>query len=76
MAAAPQDQITSSDQRRRASSPRLARAGALAAIVLLLVMLAGNHEGNIENLFLVLTAVGLSTMLVVDHLLRKNGLRR
>jgi hypothetical protein len=52
-----------------------ARIGAVGTAVILLAMLIGNHEGNTENIWLVVFAVGLLGALVVDSLLRRNGLR-
>ena len=66
--------VTAPDQHKRHSG-RAARVGAVVTIVILLVMLIGNHQGNIENLWLVGLAVLLIAILVGDWVLRKNGLR-
>jgi hypothetical protein len=54
---------------------KAARVGAIFSVVVLLGMLIGNHEGNTENIFLILTAVLLLSTLVIDAVLRRNGLR-
>ncbi len=52
-----------------------ARRGAIASVVVLLMYLWGNHEGNTENVFLIVTALILIGAVVVDAVLRRNGLR-
>jgi hypothetical protein len=52
-----------------------ARRGALGSAVLVLLMLWGNHEGNTENIYLVLTALLLVGAVIVDSVLRRNGLK-
>jgi hydrogenase-4 membrane subunit HyfE len=56
-------------------SKRLARFGAVVTILALVAMLWGNHEGNVENIFLIGTAAILLLALVLDWILRKNGLK-
>jgi hypothetical protein len=67
--------VTSPDQHRPMISRRLAYAGALLSALAMLAMLIGNHEGNVENIFLIATAAGLVLTVVVDAVLRRNGLR-
>jgi hypothetical protein len=52
-----------------------ARRGALGTAVIMLLYFWGNHEGNTENIFLLLFAIGLVAVLVLDTVLRRNGLR-
>lgn len=66
--------VLSPDQ-LKPSNPRKARVGAVAAIVILLLMTIGNHKGNTENYFLIGIAALIVIMLVVDWVLRRNGLR-
>ncbi|MET0424173.1 MAG: DUF2631 domain-containing protein [Actinoplanes sp.] len=54
---------------------KLARRGALATAVVLLMFFWGNHEGNTENIYLVLFAVGLVAVVIADAVLRRNGLK-
>ena len=54
---------------------RAARAGAIGSAVVLVALVFGNHEGNTENIWLILIAVLLVSALVVDAVLRRNGLR-
>jgi hypothetical protein len=38
-------------------------------------MVLGNHQGRIEDIFLIAMAGGLILMLIIDWVLRRNGLR-
>ncbi len=69
------DTVTSPDQHRPMVSKRLARFGAVVTILALVAMLWGNHEGNVENIFLIGTAAILLLALILDWILRKNGLK-
>lgn len=69
------DEPVISPDQLRPGKPRLARAGAVMAILVLLAMLCGNHRGNIENLWLIGLAGLIALMLIVDWVLRRNGLR-
>ncbi len=70
-----EEPVTSPDQHRPIVSRRLARLGAVFTIVVLLLMSIGNHQGNVENIFLIATAALIFLMLVVDVVLRKSGLK-
>jgi Protein of unknown function (DUF2631) len=52
-----------------------ARRGALGTAVLILLSFWGNHEGNTENIYLVVIALGLVAAVIVDAVLRRNGLK-
>ena len=52
-----------------------ARIGAVGTAVILLAMLIGNHEGNTENIYLLVTALLLIGAVIVDAVLRRNGLK-
>ena len=52
-----------------------ARIGAIGTAVLILSLFWGNHEGNTENIYLVLFAVGLIGAVIADTVLRRNGLK-
>ena len=52
-----------------------ARRGALGSAVVLLMFFWGNQEGNTEKVFLVVTALLLVGAVVVDSVLRRNGLK-
>ncbi|MET7803181.1 DUF2631 domain-containing protein [Micromonospora chersina] len=52
------------------------RIGAvLSAAVLVLMALCGNHEGNVENIWLFGLAALLLAIVIGDAVLRRNGLR-
>ena len=55
---------------------KAARVGAVASVVVLLLMLAGNHRGKVEDLWLVGMAGLLIFMLAADWVMRRNGIRR
>ena len=52
-----------------------ARIGALGTAAIMLLMLWGNHEGNTENIYLILTALLLIGIVIGDVVLRRNGLK-
>jgi len=67
--------VTAPDQ-HKPTNLKWARIGGVGSIAVLLLMLLGNHEGQIENLFLIGTAALIAAVLVGDAVLRRNGLRR
>jgi len=71
---AAEEPVTAPDQ-HKPSNPKVARIGGVLIIVGLLSMLFGNHEGNVENLWLIGLAALIAAMLVGAWILRKNGLR-
>ena len=52
-----------------------ARRGALGSAVIILLFFWGNQEGNTEKIFLVLFALGLIGAVILDTVLRRNGLK-
>jgi len=52
-----------------------ARRGALGSAVIILLFFWGNHEGNTENIYLVVVALMLIGAVVLDSVLRRNGLK-
>jgi len=66
--------VTAPDQHKRVN-PTPLRVGGVATIVILLLMTIGNHEGEVENVWLVSLAGLIALMLVGDWVLRRNGLR-
>ena len=71
---AEQDPVYAPDQ-LKPGNRKLARIGALGTAVVMLMFFWGNHEGNTENIFLVVFALGLVGAVVADALLRRNGLK-
>ena len=65
--------VTSPDQ-HKPTNVKAARIGGVTTIILLLLMLIGNHRGRVENLWLIGTAAVIAALLVGDWLMRKNGL--
>lgn len=78
-----EEQVTSPDQ-RKPSNLKWVRIGGVAAIVVLLAMLLGNHDGIVageggawvEDAYLILTAGLIATLLIGDVALRRRGLRQ
>jgi hypothetical protein len=66
--------VTSPDQHKPANM-KLLRVGAVITAIILLLMIMGNHTGRVEDIFLLLSAAALIFMLIVDWVLRRNGLR-
>ncbi|MEV0561297.1 DUF2631 domain-containing protein [Dactylosporangium sp. NPDC050588] len=66
--------VTSPDQ-HKPGHPRAARFGAAVTVLLILGMLVGNHQGRVEDIWLIATAGVLVLALVGDWVLRRNGLR-
>ena len=67
--------VTAPDQ-HKPGFEKSARIGAIATIVLLLLMLLGNHEGKTEDIWLITTAGVIAFALIADALMRKYGLKK
>ena len=67
--------VTAPDQ-HKPGHRRSGRIGAvLSAVVLVVMALCGNHEGNVENIWLFGLAALLLGIVIGDAVLRRNGLR-
>ena len=71
---AEQDPVYAPDQ-LKPGNRKAARIGALGTAVVMLMFFWGNHEGNTENIFLVIFALGLIGAVIADVVLRRNGLK-
>jgi hypothetical protein len=60
----------------REGHPKLWRALAIISAFSLVVMVIGNHRGRVEDIFLILCAVGLLALLGFDVLQRRYGIKR
>ncbi len=67
--------VVAPDQLKPTVSGRAARVGAVITIVILLVMTLGNKLGHVQDIWLIGVAGGIALMLVLDFVLRRNGLR-
>lgn len=56
--------------------PRAARIGGWTLAAIMFLMLIGNHEGNIENLWLISIGLIIVGMLVADQIKRRTSWRR
>jgi len=72
---AEEEPVTSPDQHKPMISPRLARLGAVLGALAMLAMLVGNHQGRVEDIFLILFAAVLLLIPILDFVLRRNGLK-
>ena len=72
--AADQDPVYAPDQLKPGDRKRGRKAAIICAVVLLMFFW-GNHEGNTENIWIALSAVALVGALILDSVLRRNGLR-
>ena len=70
-----EEPVTSPDQHRPMVSRRLARLGAVGGALALLAMLKGNHQGRVEDIFLIACAAVLLAIPIIDVVLRRNGLK-
>lgn len=71
---AEQDPVYAPDQ-LKPGNRKWARRGALGTAAVMLLFFWGNHEGNTENIYLVVFALGLVGAVIVDAVLRRNGLK-
>ena len=66
--------VTSPDQ-HKPGNRRAGRIAGVTAILVILAMIFGNHQGNIENIWLIAIAALIAALLIGDEILRRNGLR-
>ncbi|MEH0935051.1 DUF2631 domain-containing protein [Micromonospora psammae] len=66
--------VTAPDQ-HKPGHRKSGRIGAVVSALALLAMLCGNHEGRVENIWLIGLAALLLAIVVGDVVLRRNGLR-
>lgn len=66
--------VTSPDQ-RKPTNRKLAYTVAIAAIITSVVYVFGNHEGRVEDLWLLFTAGVITLALIADWLMVRTGLR-
>ncbi|MFF0173683.1 DUF2631 domain-containing protein [Micromonospora profundi] len=66
--------VTSPDQ-HKPGHRKSGRIGAVVTALALLAMICGNHEGRVEDIWLVGLAALLLIIVIGDVVLRRNGLR-
>jgi hypothetical protein len=69
-----EEEVYSPDQ-LKPGHRKWAQRGAIGTAVILLLFFWGNHEGNTENVYLVVIAGLLVGIVVLDAVLRRSGLR-
>ena len=67
--------VTAPDQ-HKPGFEKSARIGAIITMAILLLMLIGNHEGQVENLWVIATVAVMAIGLVGDWVMRRYGLKR
>lgn len=67
--------VTSPDQHKPTPIKAARVAGTLSAILLVLMAFFGNHQGNVEVIWLCGIALTIIAILVIDAVLRRNGLK-
>jgi small neutral amino acid transporter SnatA (MarC family) len=72
---ASEEPVTSPDQ-HKPTPRRLMRIGSIAIVIILLLMLFGNNEVNLDaKLWLLGISGGIVLLLIADAVLHRNGLR-
>lgn len=66
--------VTSPDQ-HKPGHRKSGRIGAVLTALALLAMICGNHEGRVEDIWLIGLAALLLVIVIGDVVLRRNGLR-
>ncbi|MBQ0976744.1 DUF2631 domain-containing protein [Micromonospora zamorensis] len=66
--------VTSPDQ-HKPGHRKAGQIGAVLSALALLAMICGNHEGRVEDLWLIGLAALLLIIVIGDIVLRRNGLR-
>jgi hypothetical protein len=67
--------VTSPDQHKPTPIKGARVAGVISALALVLMALFGNHQGKVEVVWLCGIAATIVAILVVDGVLRRNGLK-
>jgi hypothetical protein len=67
--------VTSPDQHKPTPIKGARVAGGISAVLLVLMAFFGNHQGNVEVIWLCGIAAAIVAILVVDGILRRNGLK-
>ena len=70
------DQPAIAPDQLKKGHPKAFRIAAVLTIIVLLVMLIPNQEGNIASIWLIGTAAGIAAFLVADVVMRRRGLKR
>ena len=68
------DPVYSPDQ-LKPGNRKLAQRGAIGTALVMLLFYWGNHEGNTENIYIALFALGLIAVVIGDVVLRRSGLK-
>ncbi len=66
--------VTSPDQ-HKPGHRKAGQIGAVLSALALLAMICGNHEGKVEDIWLIGLAALLLIIVIGDAVLRRNGLR-
>jgi len=69
-----EEPVTSPDQ-HKPTPLKAARIAAVLTIIVLLLMLIGNHHGHVEDIWLIGISATLLAILLIDWAQRRNGLK-
>ncbi|MFI5957213.1 DUF2631 domain-containing protein [Cryptosporangium sp. NPDC051539] len=72
---AEEEPVIAPDQLRE-GHPRLWRGLAVVSAISLLLMVVGNHQGHVEDLFLIGGALTILALIVWDGVQRRYGVKR
>ncbi|WP_319458874.1 DUF2631 domain-containing protein [Micromonospora sp. RTP1Z1] len=67
--------VTAPDQHKPGHRKSGQIGAVLSAVVLVMMALCGNHEGKVEDIWLIGIAALLLAIVIGDSVLRRNGLR-
>jgi len=56
--------------------PKAFKIAGVLTIISMLLMTIGNHEGHIEDLYLIGTSILVAFAIALDTVLRRNGLKK
>lgn len=70
-----EEQVYAPDQLKKGHPKAFKIAGVLTMIALVL-MVIGNQQGHIEDIYLILTAALIGAAIVLDTVLRRRGLKK
>ena len=69
-----EEPVTAPDQ-HKPTPVKAAYAAGFATIVVLLLMLLGNHQGHVEDIWLIGISATIFAIIVIDWAQRRNGLK-
>ena len=56
--------------------PKAFKIAGVLTMISLVLMVLGNHHGNVENIYLIGTAALIGVLIAADTVMRRNGLKK